>query len=88
MRLVCGSCQKPFTVKTVGTALLETAGKEHRPYRLWSADVLVCSCGREIIRTADKPIAHDEEAGRQADSLALHKVRIDYDHEFVFGEIV
>ena len=82
MRIVCTVCQKPYTTHEVGTALLETAGIECRPYRLWAADILVCRCGRQIVRTGQIPTAYDEQAGFQAEALARNGVRIDYDHEF------
>lgn len=82
MRLVCGKCNGQFKTKTVGVTLLETAGREQRPYGLWGADLLMCACGQKLIRTADYPAARDEKAGEQAEQIKAHGGEIFFDHEY------
>ena len=83
MRLICDRCRTRFKVVQVGVPVLETAGKEQRPYQLWQADLLRCACNRTVLRTADNPAARDAEAGAQARAVkALGKKELYYEHEF------
>ena len=87
MKTVCVECQKEYRVKKAGIYLLETAGQEQRPYKLWMADLLYCpTCGHEIVaRLADNPLArdHQEETMKQRLEEARQSGWLYYDHEFL-----
>lgn len=79
--LVCAKCNSSFQTVKVGVGILETIGKEQRPYKLWSADLLECRCGIQILLTGNSPLSHRVEAWQQARRLAQH-TEVYYDHEF------
>lgn len=64
-RLVCASCEIPYRCHVGGVNVIETAGREQCPYRLWKADLYRCpGCAHEIVTAFGMgPFMEDHEPG-------------------------
>lgn len=86
MKIICVRCQKEYRVKKAGVYLVETAGRNQRPYKLWSTDLLHCPiCNHEVVTGfTDRPVAMDWQAERMANLIAKAKESgwLYYNHEF------
>lgn len=83
---VCTACQVELRSHKVGIAVLDTAGKEQRPYKMWSADLSKCPiCGIEaIVGFGDNPHAYDWQAEKMQKLVALEAStdNLYYNHEY------
>ena len=60
----CYPCRRKMRVDTVGIEVLEMT-ETGEPYKLWSADVLICPvCGQTVVtRFAEKPASQQGQEG-------------------------
>jgi len=60
----CYPCRRKMKVDIVGIEVLEMTAKGE-PYKLWSADVLICPvCGQTVVtRFSDRPISQQGQEG-------------------------
>ena len=83
----CVECQTALRPEVTGAYLLETAGKEQRPYKLWSCDIWKCpECGKEIAHGFSLNALHhcSEDFDRML-NIARGKDRLYFDHEYPAG---
>ncbi len=83
---VCIPCQVELRCHKVGVAILDTAGKDQRPYKLWSADLWKCpNCGILLaVRFANNPHAHgfQEQKMQKLIALEVSADNLYYNHEY------
>lgn len=47
---VCVSCEREMRAECIGVLVIETAGEDRHPYKVWQADMYKCpGCGVEVV---------------------------------------
>lgn len=84
----CLKCNAKYRPAEIGHYLLETAGKEHDPYKLWACDIYECpECLDQVaVGFGNNPLHRGtEEFERQLERLEGSN-KLHFEHEYSIKE--